>query len=299
MADDEHRSINVPEGVDSDEFGAAHEEYSHDSDASQDETVREGVGSEGRDQKKNQGPAKEEQHRLIQRSLAIKNLLTLESTFVGNMRVVRDIYKGTTEACPKLAPESAMLIFRNIDELVDFHFSFFFRLRFVALSYHPSNPRLSAQPQNRKELPIASGPTDNPHGPEDAEDRQTSIGCLFVQHMEQMEAVHEDFSRRSDLAADCLRVVQDDPAVKIWLDECNAVASDLVTRPQLDLLLEMPLQHMARYAVLMDNLLQFTPADHLDRPSLVSTRASLEAVLFSSGTVTIAPEESLHTSTTS
>ncbi|KAK1763913.1 Dbl homology domain-containing protein [Phialemonium atrogriseum] len=299
MPDDEHRSINVPEGVDSNEFGATHEEYSHDSDPSQDETVREGVGSEGLDEKKSQGPTKEEQHQLIQRFLAINNLLTLESTFVGNMRVVRDIYKGTTEACPKLAPESAMLIFRNIDELVDFHFSFFFRLRFVALSYHPSNPRLSAQPQNTKEITIASDPTNNPDGPEDAEDRQTSIGCLFVQHMEQMEAVHEDFSRGSDLAAVCLRVVQDDPAVKIWLDECNEVASHLVTCPQLDLLLEMPLQHMARYLVLIDKLLQFTPADHPDRPSLMSTRTSLEAVLPSSGTVTITPEESLHAPTTS
>ncbi|XP_044724791.1 rhoGEF domain-containing protein [Hirsutella rhossiliensis] len=62
-----------------------------------------------------------ERHRLIQRHNVIKELVDTEAVFVRDMNIVEEIYKGTAEACPKLDSKTVKLIFRNSDEIIQFH----------------------------------------------------------------------------------------------------------------------------------------------------------------------------------
>lgn len=242
-------------------------------------------------------------NRLHQRSMVIKELVDTEAVFVRDMNVIEEIYKGTAEACPQLDDKTIKLIFRNTDEIINFHTTFLSELKDGVTSvYVPKGRRSpvmkedttmsdattirsvastapSAVPSTAASSTTAvslSGTTAINGDTEDAKDRQTIIGPAFIRNIEQMKAAHEGFLRTSDVANKRLIDIQQDPTVKVWLNECNEVAKDLTAAWNLDSLLIKPMQRITKYPNLISQLLQYTPEDHPDREGLLTARTTVE-----------------------
>ncbi|ODA81807.1 hypothetical protein RJ55_00311 [Drechmeria coniospora] len=219
-------------------------------------------------------PTSQERHRLIQRRNVIKELIDTEAVFVRDMNIVEEIYKGTAEACPELDGKTVKLVFRNSDEIIEFHTAFLRQLKAaVASVYVPRGGR--AAPRSA-ESTMPEQALANTGEPSDARDRVTSLGPVFQENMERMKLVHEGFLRNSDQAAKQLIQIQQDSTVKMWLSECNEVAKDLTAAWDLDSLLIKPMQRITKYPNLIVTLLQHTPQDHPDREALMAAKESLE-----------------------
>ena len=236
-------------------------------------------------------PQNKERGRLTQRHMVIKEIIDTETVFVRDMNIVEEIYKGTAEACPQLDSKTIKLIFRNTDEIIAFHTAFLTQLKDgVACVYTPKGRR-SPQLKDTRENSIASdAPTLNSTTTntqvdaallesDDAKDRQTSVGPVFSSNVDTLRAAHEGFLRTSEAAAKRLIMIQEDPAVKLWLNECNEAAKDLTAAWNLDSLLIKPMQRITKYPNLISQLLQYTPADHPDRTLLVAARSALETAI--------------------
>jgi hypothetical protein len=224
-----------------------------------------------------EGLSSEERHRLIQRRNVIKELIDTEAVFVRDMNIVEEIYKGTAEACPNLDAKTVKLIFRNSDEIIEFHTLFLSILKeMVASIYVPKGGRSLAV---RDDSFYSEQSQPSIVDLSDAKDRETSIGPAFQSNMERMKLAHEGFLRNSDQAAKKLIQIQQDPTVQIWLNECNEVAKDLTAAWDLDSLLIKPMQRITKYPNLIMTLLQHTPQDHPDREALVVAKESLEEAI--------------------
>ncbi|KAJ1331347.1 dynamin-binding protein [Microdochium nivale] len=223
-----------------------------------------------------------EKKRLFTRLQTIKELVDTEAYFIRDMNIVEEIYKGTAEACPQLDDNTIKLIFRNTDEIIAFHSKFSAELKEgVASIYVPKSHRN----KNKGSPPIPDGTTQPGTSTAataelcDEKDRLTVLGPIFSRNMEAMQAVHETFLKNSDHAAKRLIQIQDDPTVKVWLNECNEVAKDLTKAWNLDSLLIKPMQRITKYPNLLIQLLGETPADHPDRPALLAAKEQLETAI--------------------
>ncbi|ROW11570.1 hypothetical protein VMCG_00928 [Cytospora schulzeri] len=255
------------------------------------------------------GPVVKKKNRLHQRQMVIKELVDTEAVFVRDMNVVEEIYKGTAEACPRLDDKTIKLIFRNTHEIVAFHTTFLSELKDGVTSvYVPKGrrspvmkedtamsdattirsfastaastvPSTAASSTTAVSLSGTTGTTATNGEPEDAQDRQTIIGPAFIRNIEQMRAAHEGFLRTSDVANKRLIEIQEDPTVKVWLNECNEVAKDLTAAWNLDSLLIKPMQRITKYPNLISQLLEYTPEDHPDREGLIGARATVETAI--------------------
>ncbi|KAI6350783.1 hypothetical protein MCOR25_010391 [Pyricularia grisea] len=237
------------------------------------------------------GASAKERNRLVQRQNVVKELIDTEGSFVRDMNVIEEIYKGTAEACPKLDNKTIKLIFRNTDEIIAFHTAFHIELKEAVMSVYSPKGRRSPLSRESKEDPISDSMTVRSNGssskegrdtsiePDDGKDRQTSIGPVFIKGIEQMRVVHESFLRTSDPAAKRLIQIQEDAAVQVWLSECNEAARDLTAAWNLDSLLIKPMQRITKYPNLISQLLQYTPEDHPDREALISARNALETAI--------------------
>ncbi|KAK5990866.1 Dynamin-binding-like protein [Cladobotryum mycophilum] len=218
-----------------------------------------------------------ERHRLVQRRNVIKELVDTEAVFVRDMNIVEEIYKGTAEACPKLDSKTVKLIFRNSDDIIEFHTSFLTQLKdAVADVYIPKGPRSH---MSREESIYSETSQTSSNDLSDARDRTTSLGPIFQTNMEKMKLAHEGFLRNSDQAAKRLIQIQQDSTVNVWLNECNEVAKDLTAAWDLDSLLIKPMQRITKYPNLIMTLLQHTPQDHPDREALVTAKDALEEAI--------------------
>lgn len=212
-----------------------------------------------------------ERHRLVQRRNVMKELVDTEAVFVRDMNIVEEIYKGTAEACPKLDSKTIKQIFRNTDEIIAFHSSFLAQVKEAVSSvYIPKSGRSTSDDG-----------TDRPSKPEisDANDREISLGPVFRVNIESMKTAHEGFLRSSDQAAKRLIQIQQDPTVKVWLNECNEVAKELTAAWDLDSLLIKPMQRITKYPNLIITILQHTPQDHPDRKALMSAKDTIETAI--------------------
>lgn len=222
-------------------------------------------------------PTGKERHRLVQRRNVIKELIDTEAVFVRDMNIVEEIYKGTAEACPELDAKTVKLVFRNSDEVIEFHTGFLSQLKeAVASVYVPKGPRSSMQRANSVTSEQGQASSGDPN---DVKDRATSLGPAFQRNMERMKLAHEGFLRNSDQAAKRLIQIQQDSTVKMWLTECNEVAKDLTAAWDLDSLLIKPMQRITKYPNLIITLLQHTPQDHPDREALMAAKESLETAI--------------------
>ncbi|EFQ29318.1 RhoGEF domain-containing protein [Colletotrichum graminicola M1.001] len=243
------------------------------------QTPVDSIATLGREQ---DGPTGKERHRLVQRRNVIRELVDTEMVFVRDMNIVEEIYKGTAEACPRLDDKTIKLVFRNTDEIISFHTAFCAQLKEAVCTVYVPHGRRSPLP---KEESTASDHTGNSLAnsvaPElgDDKDRATAIGPLFKRNIEQMRVAHEGFLRNSDHAAKRLIQIQQDPTVKVWLNECNEVAKDLTAAWDLDSLLIKPMQRITKYPNLIQEILRHTPEDHPDRAELISAKETLELAI--------------------
>lgn len=220
------------------------------------------------------GLSAKERKRLFTRLETIKELVDTEAFFIRDMSIVEEIYKGTAEACPKLDDKIIKLIFRNTDQIINFHTTFLAELKEgVSSVYIPKVSRSIGQKDSSSTTDGAaplSGQLD------DGKDRETSLGPIFKRNIEKMRIVHETFLKNSDHAAKQLIEIQEDPTVKVWLNECNEVARDLTKAWNLDSLLIKPMQRITKYPNLLIQLLHETPLDHPDRTELEFAKGALE-----------------------
>lgn len=237
--------------------------------------------------KDGQEKADKERNRLRQRYNIIKEIVDTEMVFVRDMNVVEEIYKGTAEACPKLDNKTIKLIFRNTDEIISFHTAFVASLKEAVSSVYtpkggqsPPTPKDDATATDAATVSTAGSATTSAEPDlDEAKDRQTKIGPVFLKHMEKMKAAHEGFLRSSDAATKRLIQIQEDKTVKLWLNECDAVAKDLTQAWNLDSLLVKPMQRITKYPVLLSQLIQQTSPDHPDFEALTTARIVLETAI--------------------
>ncbi|KAK1143634.1 hypothetical protein N8T08_006244 [Aspergillus melleus] len=214
-----------------------------------------------------------DQRRLKKRKHVIKELVDTEYTFGRDMKVVDDIYKGTSSSCLDLSSEDVKILFANSDQVVQFSQGFQDALKEAAKSVYimPKSQRWSSKRSRNHHVPQTDADTPTGTGISELEkDTATFIGRAFVTNMTYMEKVYADYLRNHDAANKKLQALQRNPKVAIWLKECRDWASDLTTAWDLDSLLVKPVQRILKYPLLLSELLDSTPSDHPDRASLVT-----------------------------
>jgi hypothetical protein len=224
--------------------------------------------------------------RLFQRKMLIKELIETESVYLKDMNVVEEIYKGTAEACPKLDAGDIKAIFRNTDEIVAFSTNFLDELKSAASSVYSTRAlrsksktaNISAATSPATENRLSTAPTLTEET-DDQKDRKTFIGANFGKHLPKMQTIYTEFLKHSESASTRLGTLQADPAVTVWLDECNNVAKDLTAAWDLDALLVKPVQRITRYELLLKELIKYTPNDHPDYAALKTTGSDMTALV--------------------
>ena len=215
-----------------------------------------------------------DQKRLMRRRHIIKELVDTEHSFGQDMKVVDDIYRGTSSVII-ISAEDVKTLFGNSGEIVAFSTIFLDALKQASRGVYvmPKSRRW----RSKRASSVAtsnSGNTDdqssvNGMEPSDEEkDRITFIGEAFGRHMSQMEKIYADYLKNHDAANNKLQALQKNPKVEIWLKECRAYAHDLTTAWNLDSLLVKPVQRILKYPLILDQLLEVTPENHPDYTAL-------------------------------
>ncbi|KAL8776700.1 MAG: hypothetical protein Q9194_002988 [Teloschistes cf. exilis] len=214
-------------------------------------------------------PSEAELKRLTRRRNIIKELVDTEHSFGQDMKVVEDIYKGTSNILI-LSPEDVKTLFSNSDKIVAFSTEFLDSLKQAARSVYLL-PRSKRWKGNRMSNATShSGGTDDQSSicgidvTDEERDRQTFVGDAFGLHMAEMEKVYADYLKNHDAANQKLAALQKQERIRIWLKECRAYAHDLTSAWDLDSLLVKPVQRILKYPLLLDQLLEVTPENHPD-----------------------------------
>lgn len=214
-------------------------------------------------------PSEAELKRLTRRRNIIKELVDTEHSFGQDMKVVEDIYKGTSNVII-ISPEDVKTLFSNSNQIVAFSTDFLDALKQAAKSVYIL-PKSKRWRSNRMSSATShSGGTDDqssisgPDMNDEERDRQTFIGDAFGMHMAEMEKVYADYLKNHDAANQKLAALQTNEKVQIWLKECRAYAHDLTKAWDLDSLLVKPVQRILKYPLLLDQLLEVTPENHPD-----------------------------------
>ncbi|KAI4193120.1 MAG: hypothetical protein LQ348_002958 [Seirophora lacunosa] len=207
--------------------------------------------------------------RLIRRRNIVKELIDTEHSFGQDMKVVEDIYRGTSNVII-ISPEDVKTLFSNSDQIVAFSTSFLDALKQAAKSIYilPKSKRWRSNRESNSTT--YSGGTDDqssisgPDASDEDKDRQTFVGDAFGMHMPEMEKVYAEYLKNHDAANQKLAALQKNEKVQIWLNECRAYATDLTTAWDLDSLLVKPVQRILKYPLILDQLLEVTPENHPD-----------------------------------
>ncbi|EEQ91919.1 rho guanyl nucleotide exchange factor [Blastomyces dermatitidis ER-3] len=217
-----------------------------------------------------------EQRRLKKRKHVIKELVDTEHTFGQDMTVVVDIYKGTSSSCLDLSQDDIKTLFGNSDQVVQFSMDFQDSLKRASKSVYvlPQSQRWKSKRGNRSTQmngsTVDSQTNPSSEASDDEKDRQTSIGQVFVEHIERMEKVYSEYLRNHDAANRTLEMLMRKNNVNIWLKECRDWAVDLTSAWNLDSLLVKPVQRIVKYPLLLTELLSATPPDHPDHAALTN-----------------------------
>ncbi|KAF2842798.1 Dbl homology domain-containing protein, partial [Patellaria atrata CBS 101060] len=211
----------------------------------------------------------DEHKRLSKRQKIIGELVFTEHTFNQDMKVVQDIYMPTCVDIEEMKPEDRKVLFGNADEVQKFSQEFLHALKQAASSIYtlPKSSRfgvkrnsVSTSHSATTEQSVSSG-TDIV---DEQLDRQTTIGEVFAKHIPQMNKVYGDYIKNQLAASDRLKLIQERPAVKIWLGECQHWAKDITFAWNLDALLVKPTQRLSKYPLLLKDLQMNTAKDHPD-----------------------------------
>jgi hypothetical protein len=217
-----------------------------------------------------------EQIRLKKRRHVIKELVDTEYTYGQDMKVVDDIYKGTSSSCLDLSADDVRTLFGNSDQVVQFSMNFQDVLKQAARSVYvmPKSQRWISKRGARNgrgsSQDDARSSVIDPDTLVSEQDYQTFVGQVFMDNMAQMEKVYTDYLKNHDAANKKLQALQRNPKVAIWLKECRDWASDLTSAWNLDSLLVKPVQRIVKYPLMLSQLLDSTPSDHPDRAALAT-----------------------------
>lgn len=215
-----------------------------------------------------------DQKRLTRRKHIIKELVDTEHSYGQDMKVVDDIYRGTSNDII-ISAEDVKTLFGNSGEIVAFSTTFLDALKQASRGVYvmPKSRRW----RSKRASSVAtsnSGNTDDQSSvngielSDEEKDRKTFIGEAFGRHMSQMEKVYAEYLKNHDAANNKLQALQKNPKVEIWLKECRAFAHDLTKAWNLDSLLVKPVQRILKYPLLLDQLLEVTPENHPDYTAL-------------------------------
>ncbi len=221
---------------------------------------------------KNSSPSPD-QKRLTKRRHIIKELVDTEHSFGQDMKVVDDIYRGTSNVI-FISAEDVKTLFSNSEQIVAFSTSFLDALKQASKSVYvlaKSKRWRSNRISNATSYNSTTDDQSSINGldlTDDEKDRKTFIGEAFGHHMLQMERVYSDYLKNHDAANQKLQLLQKNPQVQIWLKECRAYAHDLTKAWDLDSLLVKPVQRLLKYPLLLDQLVEVTPENHPDFTAL-------------------------------
>lgn len=212
-----------------------------------------------------------EQKRLMKRRHIIKELLDTENTYHQDLKIIEDIYKATV--ADLVMPEDKKTLFGNCDEIERFSLFFYDEMRkAVASLYVPpkqmrwANKRGSFSTMQSDTTGQTS--TTSTDVADDGKDRATAVGQCFLANLQQMDHVYGAYLKNHDAANQRLSALKNTPTVKCWLDECHNNASDITSAWDLDSLLVKPTQRVSKYPMLLQQLLETTPANHPDHDAL-------------------------------
>ena len=213
-----------------------------------------------------------EHKRLSKRRHIIKELLDTENSYHQDLKIIEDIYKATAVS-DLISPEDKKVLFGNCDEIERFSLHFYDELRkAVASIYAPAKDKrwMNRRGSFSTTESAATGKTSmmTQDGVDEEKDRATTIGQAFLQNLQRMEQVYSAYLKNHDAANQRLSALRNTPTVKCWLDECHKNASDITSAWDLDSLLVKPTQRVAKYPMLLQQLLDSTPQDHPDREAL-------------------------------
>ena len=223
-----------------------------------------------------------EQKRLTRRRNIIKELVDTEHSFGQDMKVVDDIYKGTSTIIV-ITPDDTKTLFGNSDQIVAFSTNFLDALKQAARSIY-----VLSKSKRWKSNRVSNATTYSTTGDESSiagvdlsdeeKDQKTFIGEAFGHHMAAMEKVYTEYLKNHDSANQRLAQLQKHSKVQIWLKECKAYAHDLTTAWDLDSLLVKPVQRILKYPLLLDQLLDATPESHPDYTALKLAAKEMKTV---------------------
>ncbi|KAL3478193.1 hypothetical protein BJX99DRAFT_108990 [Aspergillus californicus] len=221
-----------------------------------------------------------DQRRLKKRRHVIKELVDTEYTFGRDMKVVDDIYKGTSSSCLDLSQDDIKILFANSDQIVQFSMAFQDALKETAKSVYvmPKSQRWSSKRNGRNHASKNDLESENGTGLELEKDKATHIGQAFLDHVTSMEKVYTEYLKNHDAANKKLQVLQRSQNVSIWLNECREWASDLTSAWDLDSLLVKPVQRILKYPLLISELIDSTPPDHPDHASLAKALEEVTSI---------------------
>lgn len=210
-----------------------------------------------------------DQKRLTRRRHIIKELVDTEHSFGQDMKVVEDIYRGTSNVII-MSADDVKTLFGNSDQIVAFSTSFLDSLKQAAKCVYVLPKSKRWRSDRTSNATSYSGNTDDQSSisgtelNDDEKDRKTFIGEAFGANMAHMEKVYSDYLKNHDAANHKLQALQKNQKVQIWLKECRAYAHDLTSAWDLDSLLVKPVQRILKYPLLLDQLLEVTPENHPD-----------------------------------
>jgi len=233
-------------------------------------------------------PEKKDGNKLLKDRLnRIKELVDTEHSFHQDMTILMDIYMATSPSV--LQEEDRRTLFGNVEQVRNFTTEFLDALKHAASSVYVI-PR-----ENRWNYKRGSFGTSNSGNTEHsstaasasseeriANDRNTTVGQVFCEHLAQIEKVYGDWLKGHSAANKRLGELQKLPAVKFWLDECHDNAKDITAAWSLDSLIIKPAQRLLKYPLLLTDLLKCTPADHPDHLAL---KQALEQITAAAGRI--------------
>ncbi|KAK5159133.1 hypothetical protein LTR04_005100 [Oleoguttula sp. CCFEE 6159] len=211
-----------------------------------------------------------EQRRLKKRKFLIKEIVDTEFSYHHDMKIIEDMYKGTSTM---ISEEDRRILFGNSDQIVEFSLHLLDVLRQAASSVY-TMPRSIRWRLKRGSMSTShSGNTDQsslngPDIPEDEDDRQTTIGQAFGHNIARMEKVYSTYLKNNNAAAARLQKIQSQRHVAQWLHECQEAAKDITSAWDLGSLIVKPVQRLLKYPLLLKELLEVTPENHPDYAAL-------------------------------
>jgi hypothetical protein len=249
---------------------APHMQTSNSMSSFGDASTRVGSLDAGRDSHSKPGKTSSpgpEQKRLQKRRHVIMELLNTENSYHQDLKIIEDIYKATVDDF--VSADDKKTLFGNCDEIERFSLKFFDELRRAVTSiYQPSKGTRWHGKRGSISTTQSDGTASSTDSIDEEKDRGTTIGKCFLENMSYMEVIYGNYLKNHDSANQRLAALQTNPTVKCWLDECHNNASDITSAWDLDSLLVKPTQRISKYPLMLQQLLDSTPADHPDHDAL-------------------------------